>query len=66
MLSCNAGVKHNMNHFIVSVIIYESLCFLQHTVLKCYGWGCTTSNKDRAGVLFGFTMDAERYVRDLM
>jgi len=28
--------------------------------------GCTTSNGDRAGVLFRFPKDAERYVRDLI
>jgi len=34
-------------------------------MVKCYAMGCTTSSRDRAGVLFRFPTDVEQYVRDL-
>jgi len=63
---CNACDERYLSHFIVYLIIFANLCCLQSTTVKCNVVGCTTSNRDRAGVLFRFPKNAERYVRDLM
>jgi hypothetical protein len=66
---CNAFTEGNLNHFFFFCVLnylYKFLLGLQCTMVKCYVLGCTTSNRDTAGVLFRFPKDAERYVRDLI